>query len=168
MRITSLLVSAMILISSFSNLLADPLKPEEGKTAFVAQAWAPAPFTSMIGDLKLDVFYLMPGVAAPISGVLIAKEDFTKLEFIGNKQQEWCDERLVKERVLCDAKIKECVRDCEILNQRMSEQIDLLNKDVANEKFKLVTLQDKFGWWKIGSISAVSILSGLLIYQAVK
>lgn len=166
--IKSALLSIILLFSFSSEIKCEPLKPEKGKTEFIASTWAPAAFKSQIGDLELNVYFLMPGVGAPIPGVLIGKDDFNRLEFIGNRTQEWCDERLVKERLLFDAQLKECRDDCKNLNFQLIKDVDDLNVKIKNEEMKKLELSDTLSNWKIGSVSAVLVLSGLLIYQSVK
>jgi|GEM_PF-5529986 len=166
--IKSILLSVILLFSFSTKIKCEPLNDSEGKTEFIALTWSPASFKSQIGNLELDVFFLMPGVGAPIPGVLIGKDDFNKLEYIGNRTQEWCDERITKERLLFDAELKECRDDCKNLNFQLIKDVDHLKTKIKDEEMKKIELSDSLNKWKIGSISAVLVLSGLLIYNGVR
>jgi len=149
-------------------IFSEPLAQEEGQTSFVATGWEPAPFKSVIGELELDVFYLMAGVPAPLPGVLVDKDDYNKLEFISNQQEKWCQERIDKERVLCDKKLLECQDRCEELNKDLIAKIDRLKVDIERLEEKNDSTETKLLWWKTGGISVAAVLSGLLIFKTLK
>lgn len=149
-------------------VLSEPLAQVEGQTSFVVTGWEPAPFKSVIGELELEVFYLMAGVPAPLAGVLVDKDDYNKLEFISNQQEKWCQARIDKERAFCDKKIEECQDRCEELNKDLIAKIDRLKVDIERLEEKNDNTETKLLWWKTGGISVAAVLSGLLIFKTLK
>ena len=128
----------------------------------------PAPFPSQIGDLSLNVFYLLEGVCAHESGVLVVKDDYSKIEYILNRQNAWCEERLKKERDLFDKKLKLCEENCKDLNKELRLSIDILNSKIGLLEDKNRLLSEKVLWWQIGGISATAVLTGLFLYNTIR
>jgi hypothetical protein len=170
--INRLIASVLSLLMFIQPVLSTPLVQEEGVTAFPVESatWEAAPFTSMIGELSLDVFYMLPGAPAPVAGVLIDKDDFNKIEFISNRQTEWCDDRLEKERKLCDAKLTECQESCRDLNKSLIDKVDALQTLIDTQTKTVTTLETNLFYWKLGaSILGVTTLSlGIYTYSQVK
>ena len=80
-RITSIVLSLLI---SFNSAFAQPAAESvsvDDFTLTLNDAFEPAPFPSQIGDLKLNVFYMLEGVCAHEPGVLVVKDDYSKIEF---------------------------------------------------------------------------------------
>lgn len=167
-----IITAVLSLLMVIQPVLSTPLRSEEGVTSFNIEStgWEAAPFKSMIGELELDVFYMLPGAVAPVAGVLIDKSDFNKLEFISNKQFEWCDDRLDKERKLCDAKLAECQEDCRDLNKSLIDKIDAMQTLIDTQTKTVTTLESNLFYWKLGaSILGVATLSlGIYSYTQVK
>ena len=167
-RITSIVLSLLI---SFNSAFAQPAAESvsvDDFTLTLNDAFEPSPFPSQIGDLKLNVFYMLEGVCAHEPGVLVVKDDYSKIEFILNRQNVWCEERLEKERALFNKKLMQCEEDCKDLNKDLRTKIDVLDEKVKllDDKGKL--LEEKILWWQVGGISATAILSGFLIYKSIK
>jgi hypothetical protein len=167
-KITAIFLSFLIILNTaFAQPAAESVSVDDF-TLTVDATFEPAPFPSQIGDLKLNVFYMLEGVCAHEPGVLVVKDDYSKIEFILNRQNVWCEERLQKERDLFDKKLRQCQEDCKDLNKELRQKIDTLNEKIKLLDDKSKLLEEKILWWQIGGISATAILSGFLIYKSVK
>lgn len=90
------------------------------------------PFKSFIGELELDVYYLLEGVPAPKEGILLEKIDFGKIEFIVEKQESWCQERIDSQKSVCQDLISQCNDNCKELNKEIRKNFDEIT--LKNEK----------------------------------
>ena len=165
-----LIASVLSLLMFIQPVLSTPLRNEEGVTAFPVETatWEAAPFKSVVGELELDVFYMMPGAVAPVTGVLIDKDDFNKIEFISNKQFEWCDDRLAKERKLCDDKLSECQTSCRELNKSLIDKVDSMQVLIDTQAKTVTTLESNLFYWKLGAAFLGVTALSLGIYSQVK
>ena len=168
--IKSILISGLLSVLFIGQTLSNPLVQQEGLTSFNIESsgWEPIPFRSMIGDLELDVFYLMPGVPSPLHGVLVDKDDFNKLEFISNRQIEWCDERLDKERKLCDSRVADCFETCKDSNKEYIQRIGQLEDNMEKLTLDKKSIADEILYWKIGSVSDGVLIVSITLYAQLK
>ena len=164
---TILLSSTLLLNTAFAQPLTDSVLVDDF-TLTLEDTFDPAPFPSQIGDLSLKVFYLLEGVCAHEPGVLVVKDDYSKIEYILNRQNDWCEERLSKERDLFDKKLLQCEENCKDLNKDLRLKIDNLSSKVGLLEDKSKLLEEKVLWWQIGGISATTVLAGLLLYNTTK
>ena len=91
-----------------------------------------------------------------------------QIEYILNRQNVWCEERLSKERDLFDKKLLQCEENCKELNKDLRLKIDNLNSKVGLLEDKSNLLEEKVLWWQIGGISATTVLAGLLLYNTTR
>lgn len=141
-KIISLCLSLLILCpQAYSN----PLKDDKDKTGFITDTskmhWDPEPFDILAGSVKYDGWILMEGVAAPEYGILMKKDDYSKIEYILANSDSWCLEKIKDERSRCDKTLAERDKKCRELNSSLLEtkdrlelNIQKLDKDLNKEK----------------------------------
>lgn len=166
-QINCFVLSLLILFISLDKTYSEPFKRQPSQTE-IAYVWEPELILFDLGELKIETFFLMEGVGAPIQGFLIGKDNFSKIEFIMNSSEEWCQERVDKERSICTDLIKKCNDDHEQINKDLRDKIDTQVIEISGNKTQILKLENEIWWWKAGTIGFAATLTSFLVYKSIK
>lgn len=134
-KILSLCLSLLILCP---QAYSKPLKDDKDKTGFITDTtkmdWEPEPFDILAGSVKYDGWILMEGVASPEYGILMKKDDYSKIEYILANSDSWCLEKIKAERIRCDKTLAEREQKCRELNSSLLETKDRLEIELSKSE----------------------------------
>lgn len=167
-QINAVFLSLLILFIPLDKTYSEPFKSQtETISSTLEYEWKPEQVLFDLGDLEIETFFLMEGVEAPIQGFLVNRDNFARIEFIINRQSEWCQERVDKERAICTDQIKQCNDDHKQINKDLIDKIDTQAVEIVDNKTQILKLENEIWWWKAGSIGFAATLTSFLVYKSI-
>lgn len=122
----SIFLFISITVFHLSQVSSSPFVSHENIETFPVESvtFEAIQFKSVVGELELDVYYLLEGVPSPAEGILVKKLDFGKIEFIVEKEEKWCQERVDSQKSVCQDLISQCNQNCQDLNKEIRKNFD--------------------------------------------